>query len=77
MKTLALAVVLAGLSMAGQATARDRYTTGGLEIPSEGLMQEVQYRRGGPRCFTQVRRVRFVDRFGRQRVRVVERRVCR
>lgn len=78
MKILAAALLLAGLSMTGGASAAGAFNTGsGLNIPSEPAFQNVQYRRGRPRCFTEVRRVRFVDRFGRPRVRVVERQVCR
>ena len=43
---------------------------------SAGLLQESPLR-DGPRCFMQARQIRFIDRFGRPRVRLVRREVCR
>lgn len=78
MKYFAALAVLFTLSLPGGASAASPFTIGsGVEIPPEPLLQPVQYGRRGPRCFTEVRRVRFIDRFGRPRVRLVERRVCR
>jgi len=78
MKTLAAALLLTGLAFSGGASAAGTFNTGsGLNIPAEGGFQEVQYRRGRPRCFIETRRVRFIDRFGRPRVRVIQQRVCR
>lgn len=39
--------------------------------------EQVRDRGRGQRCFYETRRVRFIDRFGRPQLRVVQRRVCR
>jgi hypothetical protein len=80
MRILGSMIILAGLAFAGGASAAMPVPAGLGATAAEGLLQEVQYRgerRGYRRCFNEVRRVRFIDRFGRQRVRIVERRVCR
>ena len=80
MKILGSMIVLAGLACSGGAFAAMPVPPAMSVTVGEGVLQEVQYRgerRGYRRCFNEVRRVRFIDRFGRPRVRVVERRVCR
>ena len=47
---------------------------------SAGLLQESPWRGrepGAPRCYAELRRVHYLDRLGRPRVRSVARRVCR
>ena len=77
MTGLARMFLLAGLAVGGGASAAMPNPAASIDPWSGQLLQEVQYRRGRPRCFTEARRVRFIDRFGRPRVRIVERRVCR
>ena len=77
MTGLARMFLLAGLAVGGGASAALPNPATSVDASAGRLLQEVQYRRGRPRCFTEVRRVRFIDRFGRPRVRIVERRVCR
>lgn len=80
MKIFGSMIILAGLAFAGGASAAMPMPAGIGVTTGESLLQDVQYRgerRGYRRCFNEVRRVRFIDRFGRPRVRIVERRVCR
>lgn len=77
MRMMGSMVILAGLAFSGLASAAMPVPAALGATADAGLLQDVQYRRGRPRCFIETRRVRFIDRFGRQRVRIVERRVCR
>lgn len=74
MRNVALVMLLGVLSFAGEARATQPWGTN--LLGGDPQLLNVQYRRG-PRCFLQTREVRFIDRFGRPRVRVVQRRVCR
>ncbi|NKC30024.1 hypothetical protein [Falsiroseomonas selenitidurans] len=77
-------LLLAGLAglFAGGARARARAALPPAAPDAAGnRAQPVQYRpppgRRRPRCWIERQRVRFRDRFGRLRLRWVDRRVCR